>query len=258
MLVFLEDCKPGGCVYYRSLFEDSRTNRSSIIGPSTAALPEFQLPEAFWDELVDCVREAYRPFAVEVTDVDPGTEAHLEHVIAGLREHIGQGGVVVGVSPYNCDLFRNSTSFTLAGHFGTEPSESVLRDLCWSAVHEIGHQHGLDHHAYLPDAMTYLEGCGSKRLPALDVPCGETSPEPCLCGGTMENSYARIREAQGASEFLFGDGFEVVEPGFNCGWTGQTPPPPPFAPELAPDQLGSRCGTLEPGNPGLRPRVSPR
>ncbi len=260
-LIFLEDCKPGGCIYFRSLFEDSRANRSSILGPSTASLPEFALPSDLWGDLVACVQRSFRPFAVEVTDVDPGAVAHLEHVVAGFPQNIGQDSGTLGVSPFSCGFIPNSISFTFAGVLGTVPSQEVLDELCWTVVHEVAHQHGLDHHFYVPDAMTYMPGCGPKLLPARDVPCGEFSQEPCLCGGSSENSYARIRTVYGASDLVFGDGFEIVEPGQNCAWSAEVPPPVPFgplaplAPITAPEAPGAiRCGALEPSNPGFRPQ----
>jgi hypothetical protein len=258
-LIYLEDCKPGGCVYIKSSFEDSRTNRSAILGVSQAALPEFQFPAEFWNDLVACVRHAYRPFAVEITDIDPGIEPHLEHVIAGLPSQIGIDELgVLGVSPFSCGFLPNSISFTFAGVLGETPSTDVLHELCWTAIHEIGHQHGLDHHAYLQDAMTHTPGCEPKVLPLRDVPCGEHTPRACLCGGSTENSYEWIRDIHGSSGVLFADGFEILEPGQSCVWNEQVPPPePPEPPGLLASEKSTsppplRCGTFDPDNPGLR------
>ncbi len=254
-LIFLEDCKPGGCLYHHSVFEDSRQNRSTVVQPTNASLPEFGYPPEFWDEILACVRKVYLPFFVEITDIDPGTTPHLEHVVAGLPVNIGQPSNVLGVSPFSCGLIHNSISFTFAAVLGDQPTAENLRDLCWTIVHEIGHQHGLDHHAYTPDAMTYREGCGAKLLPARNVPCGEINPEGCQCGGSSENSYERIRAAQGASDLVFRDGFEVVEEGENCAWSDQVPPPDPPVPGAPlPARAAGSCATLEPWNPGLRLR----
>jgi hypothetical protein len=253
-LIYLEDCKPGGCIYFRG-FEDSRLNRSMILGDPSASLPEFGLPPEFWDDLVACVQRAYRPFAVEVTDIDPGNLPHLEHVVAGLPQHIGQAKGTLGVSPFTCGFIPNSISFTFAGVHGFVPSPEILDALCWTVVHEIGHQHGVEHHAYVPDAMTYAPGCGPKLLPSRDVSCGELFPQPCECGGSTGNSYAQIRAVHGASDLLFGDGFDIVEPGENCAWSQEVPPPVPFAPLAAPDGAAAlRCGALEPSNPGFQPQ----
>ena len=46
-LIYLEDCKPSGCLYFRSNFENSRTNRSTIPSASTATLDPFALPPEF-------------------------------------------------------------------------------------------------------------------------------------------------------------------------------------------------------------------
>lgn len=251
-LIYLEDCKPAGCVYFRSNFDDSRTNRSTILSAGTATLPPFALPVDFWNDLVACVQRAYRPFAVEVTDVDPGNVPHLEHVVAGLPGMIGQDAGTGGVSPFSCGYLPNSISFTFAEVYGSVPSPELLAEICWTAVHEIGHQHGLDHHAYVPDAMTYAPGCGPKLLPARDVACGEITPEPCACGGPSENSYARIRAVHGASDLVFGDGFEIVEPGENCAWSLENPPPVPFAPPAM--STAPHCGALTPSNPGFQPQ----
>lgn len=251
-LIYLEDCKPSGCLYFRSNFDDSRTNRSTIPSANTSTLDPFALPPEFWNELVACVQAAYRPFAVEVTDVDPGNVPHLEHVIAGIPGDIGQDIGTLGVSPFGCGFLPNSISFTFAGALGTVPSQEVLDELCWTVVHEIGHQHGLDHHFYAPDAMTYLPGCGPKLLPARDVGCGEFTSRACTCGGASENSYARIRAVHGASDLVFDDGFEIVEPGQNCAWSQENPPPVPFA--LPAPSAAPHCGALAPSNPGFRPQ----
>ena len=58
----------------------------------------------------------------------------------------------------------------------------------------------------------------------------------------------------GASDLVFDDGFEIVEPGQNCAWSLENPPPVPFLP-LAPDfKPVPHCGALEPSNPGFRPQ----
>lgn len=251
-LIYLEDCKPSGCLYFRSTFENSRTNRSTIPSTSTATLDPFALPPEFWTDLVACVQRAYRPFAVEVTDVDPGNVPHLEHVVAGMPQDLGQPSTTLGVSPFTCGFIPNSISFTFAEQYGSIPSPEILADMCWAVVHEIAHQHGLDHHAYVPDAMTYAPGCGPKLLPARDVPCGEFTPEPCVCGGPSENSYARIRAVHGASDLVFGDGFEIVEPGENCAWSQEVPPLVPFAPPAK--STAPHCGALTPSNPGFQPQ----
>ena len=51
------------------------------------------------------------------------------------------------------------------------------------------------------------------------------------------------------------DGFEIVEPGQNCAWSQENPPPVPLSP-LAPGitPLAPHCGALEPSNPGFRPQ----
>jgi hypothetical protein len=89
-----------------------------------------------------------------------------------------------------------------------------------------------------------------------DVPCGELSPRPCVCGGSTENSYDRIRDTRGSSGVLFTDSFEILEPGQSCVCNDRKPPQDPL--ELLVERVEQaasafpRCGTLDPDNPGLR------
>ncbi|MEO8276840.1 MAG: carboxypeptidase regulatory-like domain-containing protein [Thermoanaerobaculia bacterium] len=253
--LFLENCKPNGCVYFPSGFDDSRVNRSSIL-TSVRHVPEFGFSAEFWGRVVSCVQRAFEPFGIAVVDVDPGSAPHLEHVIAGSPGDIGQPEEVAGVSPFSCEFIPNSISFTFSEAFGSAPIDETLAGICWTAVHEIGHQHGLDHHFYVPDAMTYLDGCGAKVFPDRDVPCGEFSERPCVCPRTSENSYRQIRAAEGPSAVLFHNGFEVVEPGQNCAWSHELPPPVPFAESAGPLPVRS-CGALLPSNAGLRLPAKP-
>ncbi len=251
-LVFLENCKPGGCVYHRGP-ENSRTNQSSILS-GTRTLPEFTFPMTSGTSSSSaCAAPTVRSTSRSPTSTR--SAPHLEHVAAGLPSDLGLDPDTGGISPFSCGFFPNSISFTFAELYGSEPSPALHDELCWTMVHEIGHQHGLDHHFDLTDAMTYLEGCGPKVLPARDVSCGEYAPRACTCGGASEDSYARIYGLHGPSDFVFGDGFEIVEPGAICAWSGQLPAPAGPA-SFLPRVGAPRCGTLDGGNPGFRP-VSP-
>src|SRR5690606_37973399 len=95
-VIYLNRCEDG-CQISPG-FEDSRSNRSSIID-STIELSEWQHSEAGWREMVACVRELYAPFDVIVTDVDPGQEPHFEAMVAGAP---GEAGFPMagGVAPF--------------------------------------------------------------------------------------------------------------------------------------------------------------
>src|SRR6185503_5092563 len=74
--IFLNSCLPNGCTVYPGA-EDSRTNHSSI--PTRQALmTPWPHGTAAWGRLVQCVRDMYAPFNIQVTDVDPGNANHFE------------------------------------------------------------------------------------------------------------------------------------------------------------------------------------
>src|SRR4051812_11124632 len=67
------DVKPGAT--------DATTDTSSIAS-APATFHEFAWMPGEWDQVVQCVREVYSPFAVNVTDVRPLTE-YSEAIVAG-------------------------------------------------------------------------------------------------------------------------------------------------------------------------------
>jgi hypothetical protein len=186
-ILFLQRCE-GGCQFQAGA-DDSGTNHSSVIN-GTRNLTAAPQSEATWDSMVECVRDTFAPFAIAVTEVDPGTVEHFELAIAGTPQQLGYANSTVNVAPSTCNgdgVVPNSIGFVLAGQFGEVPLE-----LCWYAAQTLGVIFGLDNAVLETDVMTYIGGPLPKTFVDESSACGEFSPRTCRCGGTTQNSYQRV------------------------------------------------------------------
>jgi uncharacterized protein (TIGR03382 family) len=179
--------------------EDSRKDRSAILD-QTATIEPWDPGEDAWSEVMTCVRAQFAPFAVEVTDVDPGPVPHVESVVAGLPEDLGFKRNVGGVSPFtsDCRVISNPIVFTFAEALPEKPQV-----VCEIVAQEVAHSFGLDHEFLCEDPMSYLGGCGKKTFQNVSAPCGEHEARPCRvegrydCGAETQNSYAKLVERIG-------------------------------------------------------------
>ena len=225
-LVYIDNCKPNGCIV-RPGQENAITNTSSIIN-SQRVLPPFPFSDVVFDQVVQCVRNTFAPFSVIVTTADPGNALHREFIFSTFPSTIGQPSQVSGISPWACGVpLENSIAYGFASVYGEDVGE-----LCNLAAHEIGHQMGLDHEFYCPDHMTYLAGCGMKSFVDIDSACGTGSPTDCYCGSAAtQNTFAKLAGVAGLSMPIFADGFDPA-------------PAAPFGKPLGPQSNASlACGT---------------
>jgi len=195
--IYLNPCLPNGCTV-RPGRDDSRTDTSSI--PDTqAVLTAYPHGSESWNSLVQCVKDMYAPFAINVTDVDPGTEPHFEVMVAGNAHAVGQDGAG-GVAPFiPCDgqLEDNVISFVFAAQTDN------LDFLCWAAAQESSHVFGLDHELNAKDPMTYLTPPIKKPgFQNAAASCGEDAGQPrdCWCGGATQNSYQYLMDTFGPAQ----------------------------------------------------------
>ena len=215
--VYLNPCLPNGCVVQPG-FDDSKTNHSSI-PKNQATLTAWPHGQTAWNNLVQCVRDGFAPFDIEVTDVDPGQENHFEVMIAGNANVLGVPGAG-GVAPFEpCEgqLEDNIISFVFAADISNQDF------LCWAALQEPSHVFGLDHLLDAKDPMTYLTPPIKKEgFQNAATKCGEDEPRECWCGGTTQNSYQYLMDTFGPANLEPAtmaitepsDG-EYVKPGFN-------------------------------------------
>jgi hypothetical protein len=196
-LIYLNPCLPNGCIV-RPGNDDSRTDTSSIPFQQ-ATLTAWPHGSQKWTELVQCVKDLYGPFDIQITDVDPGPNVnHSEVMIAGVASAIGADGAG-GIAPFEpCggQLVDNAISFVFAAQ------TSNLDFLCWAAAQESSHVFGLDHELNAKDPMTYLAPPYKKPgFQNVASPCGEemANPRECWCGGTTQNSYQYLMDTFGPS-----------------------------------------------------------
>ncbi len=189
-VIFLNRCV-GGCTV-RAGYESSINDTSSIIS-GTRTIGEFTPDnDQVWNQIVQCVRNMYAPFDIEITDVDPGNVPHFESIVAGTPTQAGFGSSTGGVSPFSCGIINNSITYTFANIYGGD-----VEEICWTVAQETAHSWGLEHEVLATDPMTYLGaacpgGAQNHAFQNTTAPCGECSARSCDCGGTTQNSYQDI------------------------------------------------------------------
>lgn len=194
-ILFLNRC-PGGCVVTTGA-NDARFNTSAVIFNDTAVISEWSHGDDTWENLVECVKEIYAPYNVQITDVDPGNNLfHHEAIVAGFYPEIGLEEAFDGWAPAPCQPANNAISFTFANGFGDDPLS-----ICHIVAQETAHSYGLEHAYDCSDPMTYLPTCGRKFFRDATVRCGEFEPlDQCRCGGTGQNSHRWLKTVLGESE----------------------------------------------------------
>jgi hypothetical protein len=182
--LFLDRCS-AGCAYTPG-FDDAGSNTSSVVSQASN-LAAFAHGDTSWNAVVDCVRDTFAPFDIEVTDADPGTAPHFEIAVAGLPTQIGFPNGVANVASVTCAddrVVEDGIGFAFANLLGDVPLE-----ICWNAAQAAGSLLGLDIALLATDVMTYLNGPLPKAFEDQAASCGESQARPCRCGGTTQNSY---------------------------------------------------------------------
>lgn len=188
--------KAGGA--YSGGPDDSRTNKTAILnGAMTIPAPTVVAGE--WTSFVTCIQSKLAPFAVTVTEVDPGTAPHMEVVVIDSAQTIGQSSGIFGLAPFNCDgmdgkVWDNGIAFVM-WNVG-------VAERCATGAQMIGNLFGLDHGFSCPDLMTFLTNCGpseAKTFTDMDVPCGENAARNCNCGKPTQNSFRTLSRVAGTT-----------------------------------------------------------
>ena len=176
-----------GGAYDHGSFDAAGANQSAIVdGPRV--LPPWPYDDLHWGELAACITDALSPFAITVTETEPGLAPHLELVFT--TTYWGAGGASVPVVvPSSCR----------AGHqlefvFGDAlPTPTRACEVAMGAFAEMT--------ALLSSADNCLDftspatDCGVRYFLNRDMKCVDASdqPAPCRCGGTTsENTFASL------------------------------------------------------------------
>ncbi len=206
-VIFLNRCV-GGCVLEPG-DDDSRTNTTSVFNDVTY-LSEFAHGDQVWNDMVDCIKEQFRPYNVRVTTEDPGPNSlYLESIIAGDTTESGLGPQVMGVSPASCSPLSHTISFSFANSHDPD-----WRELCETVTHEAGHTLSLDHDTDCSDLMWWTVGdiCGRKFFRNKGTECGEGDPSPCMCTGTVQNAHVKLLGAWGPGEGAYPPEVSIASP----------------------------------------------
>lgn len=193
-ILYINRCEGGETVYYG--YTDSRQNTSTIVNGTTNFGP-YPHGDASWNAVMDNVRDILAPYAIQVTDVDPGSVSHFEIIACG---ESFRGPNVLGVAPSACGVIENALGFAFAEEHPNDP-----RYLAETIAHEAAHTWGMDHLYDCEDPMTYLGGCGDKYFQDANLSCAGVNSsnqwvkKSCKCGGSTMNSHQTILSAFGAS-----------------------------------------------------------
>ncbi len=192
-VLYLNRCASGCTISPGS--DNARAQTSSIVGQTSLVSP-FAWGDDTWNQVVQCVKEVYAPYDVEVTDVDPGDMVlHHEAIVAGDPQELGLPNSVGGIAPSQCVPRNNVISFTFANSYS-----SNAQAICSVIGQETAHSYGLEHAFNCADPMTYLRACGRQFFRDVNAECGEYEPrELCQCGGARQNSHRWLRAVLGAN-----------------------------------------------------------
>ena len=233
-LIYLNRCTGAGCVIVQGVTNSTTDPVHSSIG--RGVLSAFSRSDAVWNTVVECMKDVFAPFDVQITEVDPGTQPHFEIIFGGMPQQIGLQAGVGGVSPFSCAPYIPNSVVFVFDVWGDDPEE-----LCATAAQEVAHSFALDHAIEPSDPMTYFGYTGRRRYMNAQIQCGSdcdkdhrsplgaqcTGPDlqwhECACGNgaQTQNDFQAIAS-------LFGDGSAVpptvkiaapqvgdtVEPGF--------------------------------------------
>lgn len=171
---------------YRPGENDSVANTQGFTQTDVTA-PPYPYGDTEWNATRDCVAALFDPFAVTVTDVDPGTVDHVEILVTTTSQVFELPNGVTGVAPADasCTLLERGFAPVFASALGA----AATQDVCWVAGSMAGIIYGLDWAMHCPDVMTYFSGCGAKAFRDVTSDCGENQARTCRCGGTTQNSY---------------------------------------------------------------------
>ena len=209
-ILYFNRCR-GGCTVTKAGTNDVRSRTSTIPEGNNGqqfTLSEWRHGDAVWNELMQCLREVYSPYAVQITDQQPPPgAAYNENIVAGYDQEIGRSaGGIAPVAP-DCSPYSYAISYTFANDVGPN-----VYYLCYVAAQETGHAYGMADHAWAflsdnrsacSDPMSYRQDClsnGQRFFRNEAASCGDFTMEPCNCAGM--NSHLKLLGALGPGQSI--------------------------------------------------------
>lgn len=162
-----------------------------------------------WAFISQCVREAYAPYDVFVTETKPTSGNFIEAVVGGSGTELGFGsGQLFGIAAADnfCGVTERGIAFSFSEtHRGVSGQD---RELCATIAHEIGHLLALEHEILANDEMSYVPVAQAwpKAFRAANSTCGVAPGQtnPCSCRNSspalpsgQTNSDARLLQFVG-------------------------------------------------------------
>lgn len=178
--------------------DDAAENSSAIL--SDEATLSAHTPSADdWDWTMDCIRAAWTPYNVLITDQDPGAVPHMEVVVtAEDATAIGFAAGMPSVAPFSCGVIDDAIAFVFVGEIGAGDAKYI----CWNTLWVTAKIFGLDNVTVCPDVNSLpAGGCTDQEREFLDVDaeCGERTTRACQCGGMTQNSHQLLLQRAGAA-----------------------------------------------------------
>ena len=188
-ILFLNRCTAGSCVVAQGATDATADPARSSLGHGV--LSAFSRGDATWRTVVECMREVYAPFHVEITEVDPGATPHFEIMFGGKPQELGLAAGVGGVSPFSCAPFIPNALVFVFDVWG-----DAAEELCATAAQELSHSFALDHATEPSDPMTYFPFKGRRHFMNAPLQCGSDcdanhrSPLGAACTGPDLQNHA--------------------------------------------------------------------
>lgn len=174
--------------------------QTSTIVTKPATIGPWDVTDAKWTATVACMRDMWSRFDVTVTDVDPGSDPHIEALFGGSPADLGRPANVAGIAPFasDCGVIENAIVFTFTDNLPADPQL-----VCEVMSQELGHAYGLDHELLAADPMSYLPFVGKRTFQDTTAECGEKTARPCgpsaVACRTLQSSAQILRSRLGAA-----------------------------------------------------------